>query len=72
METMRSLGVTALIELPPAGTLTGIAKRALRVVRLLPIKTPDDLDSARHVIAEAPPADAALAQAPASQEDVFG
>jgi [acyl-carrier-protein] S-malonyltransferase len=53
METMRSLGVTALIELPPAGTLTGIAKRALRGVHLLPIKTPDDLDGARDVIAEA-------------------
>jgi [acyl-carrier-protein] S-malonyltransferase len=53
MEAMRSLGVTALIELPPAGTLTGIAKRALRGVHLLPIKTPDDLDSARDVIAEA-------------------
>jgi [acyl-carrier-protein] S-malonyltransferase len=52
METMRSLGVTALIELPPAGTLTGIAKRALRGVRLLPIKTPDEMESARHLIAE--------------------
>jgi [acyl-carrier-protein] S-malonyltransferase len=53
METMRSLGVTALIELPPAGTLTGIAKRALRGVRLLPIKSPGELDSARDLLAEA-------------------
>jgi [acyl-carrier-protein] S-malonyltransferase len=37
-ETMRSLGVTTLIELPPAGTLTGIAKRALRGERLLPVR----------------------------------
>ena len=29
MATMADLGVTALIELPPAGTLTGLAKRAL-------------------------------------------
>ena len=29
MQTMASLGVTALIELPPAGTLTGLARRAL-------------------------------------------
>ena len=53
METMRSLGVTTLIELPPAGTLTGIARRALRGVRFLPLKSPDELDSARDVIAEA-------------------
>jgi [acyl-carrier-protein] S-malonyltransferase len=52
LETMRRLGVTALIELPPAGTLTGIAKRALRGVRLVPIKSPRELDSAREVIAE--------------------
>ena len=29
MQTMADLGVTGLIELPPAGTLTGLAKRAL-------------------------------------------
>lgn len=52
METMRSLGVTTLIELPPAGTLTSIAKRALRGVRLLAVKTPDELDSARRLLAE--------------------
>ena len=28
MQTMETLGVTAMIELPPAGTLTGLAKRA--------------------------------------------
>ena len=29
MSTMADLGVTGLIEIPPAGTLTGLAKRAL-------------------------------------------
>jgi len=52
MQTMESLGVTALIELPPAGTLTGLAKRALRGIRLVALKTPDDLDAARALLAE--------------------
>jgi [acyl-carrier-protein] S-malonyltransferase len=52
MQTMRSLGVTALIELPPAGTLTGLARRELHGVALLAIKTPDDLESARQLIAD--------------------
>jgi [acyl-carrier-protein] S-malonyltransferase len=52
MQTMESLGVTALIELPPAGTLTGLAKRALRGVRLVALKTPDDLAAARELLAE--------------------
>ncbi|HSP59697.1 MAG TPA: ACP S-malonyltransferase, partial [Ornithinimicrobium sp.] len=30
METMQDLGVTGILEMPPAGTLTGIAKRALK------------------------------------------
>jgi [acyl-carrier-protein] S-malonyltransferase len=52
MQTMESLGVTALIELPPAGTLTGLAKRGLRGVRLVALKTPDDLDGAHDLLAE--------------------
>jgi [acyl-carrier-protein] S-malonyltransferase len=52
MQTMESLGVTALIELPPAGTLTGLAKRGLRGVRLVALKTPEDLDAARALLAE--------------------
>jgi [acyl-carrier-protein] S-malonyltransferase len=52
MQTMESLGVTALIELPPAGTLTGLAKRALRGVQVVALKTPDDLDAARALLAE--------------------
>jgi len=52
MRTMADLGVTALIELPPAGTLTGLAKRALPEVTRLAIKTPDQLDAARDLIEE--------------------
>ena len=52
MATMTDLGVTALIELPPSGTLTGLARRALPGVAQLAIKTPDDLAAARDLIAE--------------------
>ncbi len=61
METFKALGVTALIEVCPGGTLTGLAKRALPGVKTLALKTPDDLDAARALIAETatPAADAA-------------
>ncbi|MFF7166770.1 ACP S-malonyltransferase [Streptomyces sp. NPDC008086] len=52
METFKELGVTALIEVCPGGTLTGLAKRALPGVTTLALKTPDDLDAARELIAE--------------------
>ena len=42
-----TLGVTGLIELAPAGTLVGLAKRAMPGVETLAVKTPDDLDAAR-------------------------
>jgi [acyl-carrier-protein] S-malonyltransferase len=52
MQTMAGLGVTALIELPPAGTLTGLARRALPGVAQLAVKTPEQLGAARELIAE--------------------
>ncbi|QNE77634.1 acyltransferase domain-containing protein [Streptomyces finlayi] len=52
METFQRLGVTALIEVCPGGTLTGLAKRALPGVKTLALKTPDDLDAARALILE--------------------
>jgi [acyl-carrier-protein] S-malonyltransferase len=52
MATMRSLSATAFIELPPAGTLTGLARRSLPGVTLLALKTPAELDAARTLIAE--------------------
>lgn len=47
LETMRDLGVTGILEMPPAGTLTGIAKRALKGVETFALKAPDQLDEAR-------------------------
>jgi [acyl-carrier-protein] S-malonyltransferase len=50
MKTLGDLGVTAVIELPPAGTLVGLIRRALPDVETLALKTPDDLDAARTLI----------------------
>jgi [acyl-carrier-protein] S-malonyltransferase len=50
MATMAELGVTGLLELPPAGTLTGIAKRNLKGVELFSLNTPDQLDDARDFV----------------------
>jgi [acyl-carrier-protein] S-malonyltransferase len=47
MERMLELEVTGMLELPPAGTLTGIAKRAMKGVETFALKTPDQLDDAR-------------------------
>lgn len=47
LATLSDLGVTGILELPPAGTLTGIAKRALKGVETFALKTPDQLDDAR-------------------------
>lgn len=51
MQAMGDLGVTAVIEIPPAGTLTGLVKRALPGVETLALRTPDDLEAARALIA---------------------
>jgi [acyl-carrier-protein] S-malonyltransferase len=47
LDTMSDVGVTGILEMPPAGTLTGIAKRALKGVETFALKTPDQLDEAR-------------------------
>jgi [acyl-carrier-protein] S-malonyltransferase len=47
MDTMLDLGVTGMLELTPAGTLTGIARRAMKGVETFALKTPDQLDEAR-------------------------
>ncbi|MBO0820802.1 MAG: ACP S-malonyltransferase [Nocardiopsaceae bacterium] len=68
LATMSALGVTATLELPPAGTLTGIAKRALPGVKFLALKTPDQLDAARELIkAHAGPVRADTVQADPGQ-----
>ncbi|WP_193119401.1 ACP S-malonyltransferase [Brachybacterium tyrofermentans] len=52
MATLRDRGVTAMIEVAPAGTLTGLAKRDLKGIALANLNTPDDLDAARAVVRE--------------------
>jgi [acyl-carrier-protein] S-malonyltransferase len=47
LDTMADLGVTGILEMPPAGTLTGIARRALRGVETFALEAPDQLDDAR-------------------------
>ena len=49
---MLDLGVSGVLELPPAGTLTGIAKRAMKGVETFALKTPDQVDDARTFCAE--------------------
>jgi [acyl-carrier-protein] S-malonyltransferase len=46
MESFAEHGITGLIELAPAGALTGLAKRGLRGVPTVAVKTPEDLDAA--------------------------
>ena len=46
MEAFAAAGVTGIIEVAPAGALVGLAKRALKGVPTVAIKTPDDLPAA--------------------------
>lgn len=49
-ETFVREGATALLELAPAGVLTGLARRTLPGVETHPVKTPADLDAARDLV----------------------
>jgi [acyl-carrier-protein] S-malonyltransferase len=53
LATMRELGVTAVLELPPAGALAGLAKREWKGagIEILAVTSPGDLDRARELIA---------------------
>jgi [acyl-carrier-protein] S-malonyltransferase len=50
MESFAGEGVTGIIELAPAGALVGLAKRALKGVPTVAVKTPDDLPAALKLI----------------------
>jgi [acyl-carrier-protein] S-malonyltransferase len=50
MESFHGAGVDGLIELAPAGALTGLAKRGLKGVASVAIKTPDDLQAALDLV----------------------
>jgi [acyl-carrier-protein] S-malonyltransferase len=52
MRTMSRLGASALIELPPGGTLAGLARRALPGLDRAALKTPGDLAAARALLPE--------------------
>lgn len=51
MTAMLKAGVTALIEVAPAGTLVGLAKRSMPGIETLAIKSPENLDAALALIA---------------------
>jgi [acyl-carrier-protein] S-malonyltransferase len=53
MEGFQAAGITGLIEMTPAGALTGIAKRGLKGVPTVAVKTPADLDAAVELINQA-------------------
>ena len=50
MEAMVNAGVTAVIEVSPAGTLAGLAKRGMSGVEIVALKEPKDLEAARELI----------------------
>ncbi|GAA1960298.1 ACP S-malonyltransferase [Microbacterium aquimaris] len=50
MTSFADAGVTGLVELSPAGTLTGLAKRGLRGTPAVAVKTPDDLAAASDLL----------------------
>jgi [acyl-carrier-protein] S-malonyltransferase len=52
MAMLGDLGVTAVIELPPAGALVGLVKRELKGTGTLALKTPEDLEKAAVLIKE--------------------
>ena len=53
MESFAAAGVSGLIEFAPGGTLVGLAKRALRGVPSVAVKSPDDLTPAAELMAAA-------------------
>ena len=52
MRVFAERGVTGILEVAPAGTLTGLAKRDLKGVALQNLNTPEDLDAATDFLNE--------------------
>jgi [acyl-carrier-protein] S-malonyltransferase len=50
MQAFAEAGVTGIIEVAPAGALVGLAKRALRGIPSVAVKSPDDLPAAYDLI----------------------
>lgn len=56
LETLGDLGVTKIVELPPAGTLSALVRRVLPGVEVVALKSPADLAAARALLDDpAPP-----------------
>jgi [acyl-carrier-protein] S-malonyltransferase len=50
MQTLADMGVTGVIEMPPAGTLVGLIKRAQPTIETFALKSPEDLEAAREFV----------------------
>jgi [acyl-carrier-protein] S-malonyltransferase len=50
MASLANAGVTGIIELAPAGALVGLAKRGLKGIPTVAVKTPDDLAAAHDMM----------------------
>lgn len=55
LERLAAIGVTAVVELAPGGTLAGIVKRALPGVPVVAVRTPGDLAAARALVVAGTP-----------------
>ncbi|KAA9392877.1 ACP S-malonyltransferase, partial [Kocuria coralli] len=51
MSRLTEMGVEQLLEMPPAGTLVGLAKRGMKGVPAAAVNTPEDLEAARKILA---------------------
>ena len=51
MSSLKTLGVTGVIELPPAGTLVGLLKRAEPTIETFALKSPNEIAAAREFAA---------------------
>ena len=51
MSSMVAAGVTGVIEVSPAGTLAGLAKRGMPDVEIIALKTPADIETANSLMA---------------------
>jgi [acyl-carrier-protein] S-malonyltransferase len=54
MQSFEAANVSGIIEVSPAGALVGLAKRGLKGVPAVAIKTPDDLAAARELLTTTP------------------
>ena len=51
LDTLAASDITAVVELPPAGTLSALVRRALPGVETLKLRGPEDLETARALLA---------------------